>query len=58
MVVELRTDGQWETREQQVVVGETDGQRIQIREGLHPGEQIVAVGAHLLSTKQIVRIAP
>ena len=58
MVVELRTDGQWETRAQTVAVGQTDGQRIQVREGLHPGEQIVAVGAHLLTTKQIVRVSP
>ncbi|MEY3668873.1 MAG: efflux RND transporter periplasmic adaptor subunit [Burkholderiaceae bacterium] len=58
MVVELRTDGQWETRAQAVTVGQTDGQRIQVREGLHPGEQIVAVGAHLLTTKQIVRVSP
>jgi len=58
MVVELRTDGQWETRAQAVAVGQTDGQRIQVREGLHPGEQIVAVGAHLLTTKQIVRVSP
>ena len=58
MVVELRADGQWETRAQAVAVGQTDGQRIQVREGLHPGEQIVAVGAHLLTTKQIVRVSP
>jgi len=58
MVVELRADGQWETRAQAVAVGQTDGQRIQVREGLHPGEQIVAVGAHLLTSKQIVRVSP
>lgn len=58
MVAELRTDGQWEIRAQSVILGETNGQQIEIIQGLHPGEQIVAVGGHLLSAGQIVRVVP
>lgn len=58
MVAELRTDGDWEVRAQSIVAGQSDGQRIQIAEGLHPGEQIVAVGGHLLTAGQRVRVAP
>jgi multidrug efflux system membrane fusion protein len=58
MVAELRTDGQWEVRAQAIVAGQSDGQRIRIADGLHPGEQIVAVGGHLLTPGQRVRVAP
>lgn len=58
MVADLRTDGEWEVRAQTIVAGQSDGQRIQITKGLHAGEKIVAVGGHLLTHGQRVRVAP
>lgn len=54
----VATSGGFEVHRQPVVVGAVQDREAQIRQGLAAGDRVVAVGAHLLSEGQAVRLGP
>ncbi len=55
-VVEISSD-RYQVQRQSVRIGRLQDHEVQVLEGLAPGDQIVAVGAHLLSAGQAVRLS-